>query len=1002
MAGPIGAEGWAAHATSRRWRDDRTARRTREALATLLSEASAFAGAGDFAEAYRRASAALRSAPQDAHCLLLACRLALRLGRPAEALEICARARACEPRLELARAEALAACGDQEAAAQALNAVLAAAAADAVRGFEEIAEAAVIAGAPGWVGWLSEGRITGLLSAESAAALSLPGLRTEPRAGNRMRLTAPADVESRRALLALLAPGVIGRELLLQAPSWRFFGEFAARGSVLAGSATMDWAPQQPLTVEARHPEGDVRRTQTWPACALDGREIQGFALRASGGDGLEVRAQLPDGSWTAVWDSGAARAEPPQPRRRRAASAQRPVAIVIPVWGGREETLTCLRSAAATTDRAETEIVVVNDASPDAALTAELRALAAAGRIALLENAVNLGFGACANRGMAAWPGHDVVLLNADAQVFGDWLQRLRKAAYAAPDIGTATPLASAGSIMTYPGGEEGDIGAEEAAAIDALSARLNAGVGADLPSGVGYCLYIRRDCLEETGELDAAAFGRGYGEDNDFCRRARALGWRHVGAADVFVRHAGGRSFGPLKPLLIAHALRLLEQRHPGYAGAVRAFAAADPLAAARRRLDEARLKAGDRASVLLIGLGGLGGGVGRRVKERARALAKEGLRVLTLAGESDDRRTWATVAAAGERFGDLQFTLPDAFDALTAFLQTLSIERVEVHHFIGLGRQLEALLQRLGRPYEVAIHDYAWLCPRITLISGEARYCGEPPLAACEACVAAHGGLIEEEIGVGELRARSARVFGRARRVVAPSADAASRVARRFAGITPVLGAWESMPDAAAPPAPACGPGPAPGRRFRIGLIGAIGEHKGYKVLRDCAVDAAARDLPLEFTVIGFSEDDASLLETGRVFVTGAYAEDEAAALMAREGPDALFFPSVWPETWCYALTHALASGLPILAFEVGALGERLAGVARARLIAPGTEAGALNDVLLELARRRLAAGAETAAAEEPNSQARGERTLSLGEGATVTLVGLDQTAAPEDAG
>ena len=41
---------------------------------------------------------------------------------------------------------------------------------------------------------------------------------------------------------------------------------------------------------------------------------------------------------------------------------------------------------------------------------------------------------------------------------------------------------------------------------------------------------MYIRRDCLDAVGPFDEAAFGRGYGEENDFCLRASHLGWRHV----------------------------------------------------------------------------------------------------------------------------------------------------------------------------------------------------------------------------------------------------------------------------------------------------------------------------------------------------------------------------------------------------------------------------------------------------------------------------------------
>ena len=56
---------------------------------------------------------------------------------------------------------------------------------------------------------------------------------------------------------------------------------------------------------------------------------------------------------------------------------------------------------------------------------------------------------------------------------------------------------------------------------------------------------MYIRRDCLNDVSLFDADRFGRGY-EENDFCLRASAQGWRHLLACDTFVFHSGEVSFG------------------------------------------------------------------------------------------------------------------------------------------------------------------------------------------------------------------------------------------------------------------------------------------------------------------------------------------------------------------------------------------------------------------------------------------------------------------------
>src|SRR4029079_14517531 len=82
----------------------------------------------------------------------------------------------------------------------------------------------------------------------------------------------------------------------------------------------------------------------------------------------------------------------------------------------------------------------------------AKLRELAQRKLITLLVNDVNRGFVHSANRGMALHPARDVILLNADTEVFGDWIDRLRAAIYAADDVATATPWSNAVTILSYP----------------------------------------------------------------------------------------------------------------------------------------------------------------------------------------------------------------------------------------------------------------------------------------------------------------------------------------------------------------------------------------------------------------------------------------------------------------------------------------------------------------------------------------------------------------------
>jgi GT2 family glycosyltransferase/glycosyltransferase involved in cell wall biosynthesis len=636
-------------------------------------------------------------------------------------------------------------------------------------------------------------------------------------------------------------------------------------------------------------------------------------------------------------------------PARPRRSGRARGIAVVVPVYRGVEQTLACLAEVLATMPPG-TSLVVIDDASPEPDMVARIRALAP-GRIRLIRHATNRGFPASANAGIRAAPRADILLLNNDTLVAPSWIERLRDAAYDADDIGTVTPLSNDATILSYPSIEGGNAvpNRSETRRLAALADRVNAGRRVDIPTGVGFCLYVRRDCLDEVGLLREDVFAQGYGEENDFCLRARHLGWRHVAALDVFVAHVGGQSFGAARHHLIERNMVVLNRLHPGYAALIAAHQAADPLAEGRRRLDAARFRGrpSRRVRGVLLITHDLGGGVQRQVEARCRALEAEGRKALVLQ-PIPLKPGLCRLSDGSSGYPNLRFRIPEELPALERLLAGERLEHAELHHLVGHDHRVLSLCDRLGLPYDVHVHDYAWFCPRISLIGVNRRYCGEPDVAACEACVADAGSNIEEEISVPALRQRSAADLARARRVIAPSHDAAARLRRHFPGISTSVVAWEREPE------------PIPPRQERgrseilVCVIGAIGVEKGYDILLGCARDAAAQGLRLRFVVVGHTVDDDRLLRTGRVFITGEYRAAALPVLIARQRADLAWLPSLWPETWSFVLTEAWRAGLDVAAFDLGAPAERIRRCGRGVLLPLGLPPAGVNRALLNYAR------------------------------------------------
>jgi GT2 family glycosyltransferase len=244
-------------------------------------------------------------------------------------------------------------------------------------------------------------------------------------------------------------------------------------------------------------------------------------------------------------------------------------VAIVVPVYNAPDLVARCLDTVLAhTTGRAR--LIVVDDASPDPAVAPLLARYAGIAGIRVLRNDSNRGFTATANRGIGLAGAADVVLLNADTEVGPNWLQGLRRAAHARAEVGTATAVSDNAGAFSVPELEQANP-LPAAWSFDACARALwqHAGLAYPaLPSGNGFCLYIRRALIDAVGLLDEAAFAQGYGEENDFCQRAARRGFRHVIAGNVLVKHARSGSFGEERRHALGGAgMAVLRERYPDY---------------------------------------------------------------------------------------------------------------------------------------------------------------------------------------------------------------------------------------------------------------------------------------------------------------------------------------------------------------------------------------------------------------------------------------------------
>jgi GT2 family glycosyltransferase/glycosyltransferase involved in cell wall biosynthesis len=221
-------------------------------------------------------------------------------------------------------------------------------------------------------------------------------------------------------------------------------------------------------------------------------------------------------------------------------------VSVIVLAFNNLELTRACLESIQAQSNWPNLEVIVVDNASSDG--TREFLRdweRGGAGRKAIL-NDQNLGFAAGNNVGLAAATGEYLILLNNDTYVTPNWIRTLVNHLGRNPGIGIIGPVTNNIGNEARIDVRYDDMRGMRAAA--AAYTRRHAGELLPMRTVAFFCVAMPRSTYETVGPLDPA-FGVGFFEDDDYCRRIEAAGLKVACAEDVFVHHHLSASFDKLK---------------------------------------------------------------------------------------------------------------------------------------------------------------------------------------------------------------------------------------------------------------------------------------------------------------------------------------------------------------------------------------------------------------------------------------------------------------------
>ncbi|GAB3343661.1 glycosyltransferase [Marilutibacter aestuarii] len=616
---------------------------------------------------------------------------------------------------------------------------------------------------------------------------------------------------------------------------------------------------------------------------------------------------------------------------------ARVPCTVVVAVHDAHDQVVQCLDALFRHTrlDGGD-QVLLVDDASTDPRIAPLLEQYASRPGARVLANPVNLGYTTTVNQAIARCGPGDVVLLNSDTRVGPQWLVGLKQAASSDPSIGTVTAVSNDAGVFSIAAPEN----ALERFGTDAL-ARVALGAGAlpfEVPTGNGFCLYIRRSMLDRVGGFDASAFPVGYGEENDFCMRAGNDGWRHLVAPSVYVWHSRSSSFGERRGALARQGFDRVRAMHPGYEAAIAAIPAAHGLKDASYRLGR-QFRALESAAVaarprILFVISTRSGGTPQTNLDLMRAISDE-FEPFALSSDGQVLEVLGAGSGGYESVDRIALAEPLRFQmhssaeydrVVRALMVRMGIEVLHVRHLAWHGLGLPGVARGLGIPVLMSFHDYYSVCPTVNLLDGEGALHvqgverdGSNPLWDRDPTA-----LPMTPVRLASWKERMQRALQPVSAFVTTSPAARALIVGALPAIGDRANDFHVIPhgrdfERFLPPAVDRNAGVR--RPLRILLPGNFSRHKGADLVRGLkALDVGNQ---LELHLLGRCPPELEAL----VVAHGCYARDEFVDLVEGIAPDLAAVLSVWPETHCHTLTESWACGLPVVGVDVGAVAERV---------------------------------------------------------------------------
>lgn len=613
---------------------------------------------------------------------------------------------------------------------------------------------------------------------------------------------------------------------------------------------------------------------------------------------------------------------------------------IVIPIFNAAEEVEKCMDSIFENTASC-INIILVNDASTDHKINELLDCYDKLSTISIINNPKNLGYTKSINIAIKSCE-TDIIILNSDTEVTPYWAENITRCAYSSKSVGTVTPFSNNAGAFSAPQmnecnelpywSDKNSIGR----AVTANSLFLYP----EIPTGNGFCMFIKRSLIERIGYFDEVNFPKGYGEENDFCLRAKKAGWKNILDDSTFIFHKRTASFKDEKEKLIIRAKRIIRQKYPTYQEDIKYFYKSELVNSSRIRIrqifEDYELTFQLMKPTILYVLHKSSGGTPATSNDLAKAIEKD-YRILFFT--SDRKSLYLYLFSQGKKhlinkwlikksLYPTSFTNKKYSNVSYNILLNYNVKIVHVRHLIYHTFDILFQARKLNIKTIISFHDFYFICPTVHLLDENNIYCAGNCTKTKGECKTPYDYTKKisklKNNWIKKWKEQVSLLLDHVDYFVTTSKFTKETYVKNYPKLNnknfDVIHHGRDFTHSVKF-VPNCDES-----KIKILCPGNLGNNKGIGFISQLV--NFDKDQKIEIHILGSLSNEAHTLFEGRIISHGKYDREDFHLFVNKIKPHFVGIFSIWPETYCHTMTESWSCGIPVLINAIGTLSERLA--------------------------------------------------------------------------